>query len=91
MVSEDVDRFKTQRTKLLIRVATVIVLGCLDGSLVALDWDFGLAGTALVVVVDSVAGGDIAGAHIGMCMNVGWENWALLCVGSYTVIVVGRM
>lgn len=48
-----------EHTELLVRVTTVIILGSLNRSSVTLDGDLALAGAALVVVVDSVAGGDV--------------------------------
>ena len=55
--------FVRLHTQLCIRVTTVGVLGRLNRRLVVLNGDLGLAGTGLVVVVNGVAGGDLAGAH----------------------------
>lgn len=50
-------------TKLGIRVGSVGIDGVLDGLVVGLDGDLALAGTALVLVVLEVAGGDLLGTH----------------------------
>ena len=50
-------------TKLGIGVGGVRVDGVLDGLVVGLDRDLVLAGTALVLVVLEVAGGDVLSAH----------------------------
>jgi hypothetical protein len=62
-------------TQLCIGVTTVGVLGRLNGRLVVLNGNLALARTGLVVVVHSVAVGDLAGAHddgIGV-VGIGWE------------------
>lgn len=50
-------------TKCGIRVSSFWVNGVLDRLVVGLDGDLVLAGTALVLVVVDLAGGDILGAH----------------------------
>lgn len=52
-----------QPTKLGVGVGGVRVDGVLDGLVVGLNWDLALTGTALVVVVLDLAGGDILSAH----------------------------
>jgi hypothetical protein len=53
----------SQLTKSGIRVSGLGVNGVLDGLVVGLDGDLVLAGTALVLVVLDLAGGNILGAH----------------------------
>ena len=50
-------------TKLGIGVGSVRIDGVLHGLVVGLDGDLALAGTALVLVVLNLAGGNVLGAH----------------------------
>lgn len=60
------DAVHIAHTKNLVGVGSVGVNGVLDGSLILLDGDLALAGTALVVIVASNAGrglGGVLGRH----------------------------
>lgn len=58
-----VSTLRLVRTELCVRVGDVAVNGVFNGLVVGLHWDLGLAGTALVLVVLELAGGDVLVAH----------------------------
>jgi len=67
-----------QPTKLSVGVGSVRINGILDGLVVALDGDLVLTGTALVLVVVDLAGGDLLGAHDCVVVVVIYVRWKVV-------------
>lgn len=79
-------------TKLGVGVGGVRVDGVLYGLVVGLDGDLALAGTALVLVVLELAGGDILGTHgcvvVVVCLErIGMLGFKVEMVGMIGMLV----
>jgi len=83
-----------QPTKLSVGVGSVRINGILDGLVVALDGDLVLAGTALVLVVVDLAGGDLLSAHdcvVEVVVCVRWKVVIGCRIGMIQLLVMERI